>query len=125
MSQYDYDLFVIGVGSGGVRAARMSASYGARVATAEKQYMGGTCVNVGCVPKKLFVYASHYAEDFHDAKGFGWTVRSPQFDWQTLIENKNADHNKGWLKNGFLSGLNVTETVVFPQSLRNTSCCEA
>ncbi len=108
MSEYDYDLFVIGVGSGGVRAARMSASYGARVATAEKQYMGGTCVNVGCVPKKLFVYASHYAEDFHDAKGFGWTVRSPQFDWQTLIENKNAEITR---LNGIYEGLLNTAGV--------------
>jgi len=62
---FDFDLFVMGVGSGGVRAARMSAQYGARVATAEDRYMGGTCVNVGCVPKKLFVYASHFSEDFH------------------------------------------------------------
>ena len=72
MTAYDYDLFVIGVGSGGVRAARMSAQYGARVATAEEKFMGGTCVNVGCIPKKLFVYASHYHEDFNESAGFGW-----------------------------------------------------
>ena len=64
MAQYDYDLFVIGAGSGGVRAARMSATFGARVAVAEERYLGGTCVNVGCVPKKLFVYGAHFAEDF-------------------------------------------------------------
>ena len=85
MPSYDYDLFVIGVGSGGVRAARMSAAYGARVATAEEKYMGGTCVNVGCVPKKLFVYASHYAEDYEQAEGFGWHRVKPEFDWPTLL----------------------------------------
>ena len=72
MATFDFDLFVIGAGSGGVRAARIAAGYGARVAVAEERYVGGTCVNVGCVPKKLFVHAAHYAEDFHDAAGFGW-----------------------------------------------------
>lgn len=91
MSQYDFDLFVIGGGSGGVRAGRMAASFGARVAVAEERYMGGTCVNVGCVPKKLFSYAAHFAEDFEDAAGFGWTVGERSFRWQTLIENKNAE----------------------------------
>jgi len=88
---YDYDLFVIGAGSGGVRAARTSAATGAKVAIAEQQYLGGTCVNVGCVPKKLFVYASHYHDDFQDAKGFGWQVGESQFDWQTLVDNKNNE----------------------------------
>lgn len=91
MAEYDYDLFTIGAGSGGVRAARMSANYGARVAIAEERYLGGTCVNVGCVPKKLLVYASHFAEEFEDAKGFGWTVGKRNFDWSTLIENKNRE----------------------------------
>lgn len=91
MSGYDYDLFVIGAGSGGVRAARMSGGLGARVAIAEDRYLGGTCVNVGCVPKKLLVYAAHYAEDFHDAAGFGWTVGPRALDWKTLIANKNAE----------------------------------
>jgi glutathione reductase (NADPH) len=90
-SMYDYDLFVMGVGSGGVRAARMAASRGARVATAEDRYMGGTCVNVGCVPKKLFVYASHFNEEYHHAEGFGWGKASPDFDWPTLLENKNTE----------------------------------
>jgi glutathione reductase (NADPH) len=90
-ADYDYDLFVIGAGSGGVRAARMSASYGARVAVAEERYLGGTCVNVGCIPKKLFVYASHYAEDFTDAAGFGWTAGAPRFDWKTLVANKDKE----------------------------------
>ncbi len=88
---YDYDLFVIGAGSGGVRAARMSASYGAKVAIAEEYRVGGTCVIRGCVPKKLFVYASHFAEEFEHAAGFGWQVGASQFDWPTLIANKDAE----------------------------------
>jgi len=86
--QYDYDLFVIGAGSGGVRASRMSAGYGARVAVAEDRYMGGTCVNVGCVPKKLYVYASQFSNAFKDSYGFGWSPTSPSFDWATLRDNK-------------------------------------
>ena len=81
---YDYDLFTIGGGSGGVRASRMAAQFGARVALAEERYLGGTCVNVGCIPKKLFVYASEFSEDFKDSAGFGWTVGERHFDWQTL-----------------------------------------
>ena len=91
MTTYDYDLFTIGAGSGGVRASRMSASHGARVAVAEELYLGGTCVNVGCIPKKLFAYAAHYAEDFEDSAGFGWTVGERQFDWPTLMANKNKE----------------------------------
>lgn len=91
MANYDYDLFVIGAGSGGVRAARMSASFGARVAIAEDRYYGGTCVNVGCVPKKLFVYASHFREDFEIARSFGWSMSDIRFNWQQLIQNKNAE----------------------------------
>ncbi|MBO6567073.1 MAG: FAD-dependent oxidoreductase, partial [Pseudomonadales bacterium] len=102
MTAYDYDLFVIGVGSGGVRAARMSAAYGARVATAEEKFMGGTCVNVGCVPKKLFVYASHFSEEYEQAQGFGWGAATPDFDWQTLLENKNAEIKR---LNGIYKGL--------------------
>ncbi len=91
MTEWDYDLFVIGAGSGGVRAARMSAQYGARVAVAEQQYLGGTCVNVGCVPKKLFVYAAEYHENFMSAAGFGWNLEPPAFDWRTLRDNKNLE----------------------------------
>jgi len=91
MAQYDYDLFTIGAGSGGVRASRVSASLGAKVAVAEERYLGGTCVNVGCIPKKLLVYASHYGEDFDDLAGFGWTVGERHFDWAKLIENKNKE----------------------------------
>ncbi|MGK0546233.1 glutathione-disulfide reductase [Halomonas cupida] len=89
MSQYDYDLFVIGAGSGGVRAARTAAATGAKVAVAEDRYLGGTCVNVGCVPKKLYSYAAHFHEAFDDARGFGWQLNeAPSFDWNTLRDNK-------------------------------------
>lgn len=88
---YDFDLFVIGAGSGGVRAARFSADFGARVAIAESRYLGGTCVNVGCVPKKLLVYGSHFADDFEQAEAFGWNTSKAQFDWEKLITNKNRE----------------------------------
>lgn len=88
---YDFDLFVIGAGSGGVRAARFAAGFGAKVAVAESRYLGGTCVNVGCVPKKLLVYGSHFADDFEQAEGFGWTAGKAQFDWEKLISNKNRE----------------------------------
>ena len=91
MDKFDYDLFVIGAGSGGVRAARMSSSFGARVAITEDRYLGGTCVNVGCVPKKLLVYASHFSEDFENARGFGWKLGATDFNWQQLIKNKNTE----------------------------------
>nr|WP_010132858.1 glutathione-disulfide reductase [Microbulbifer agarilyticus] len=88
MSEFDFDLFVIGAGSGGVRAARMAAATGMRVAVVEDRYMGGTCVNVGCVPKKLFVYASSYSEAFDDATAFGWQGQTgAQFTWPTLRDN--------------------------------------
>jgi len=88
---FDFDLYVIGAGSGGVRAARFAAGFGARVAVAESRYLGGTCVNVGCVPKKLLVYGAHFHDDFEQAAGFGWTVETPAFDWKTLIANKNRE----------------------------------
>lgn len=90
-SRYDYDLFVIGGGSGGVRAARVSAAMGARVAIAEEYRFGGTCVIRGCIPKKLFVYASRFPEDFADAAGFGWTIGEARFDWPTLVANKDRE----------------------------------
>ena len=102
MATYDYDLFVIGVGSGGVRAARMSASYGARVATAEAVHMGGTCVNVGCIPKKLYVYGSHYADDFNDASAYGWNAAQPEMNWPVLKSNKDKEIAR---LNGIYSGL--------------------
>ena len=88
---YDYDLYVLGAGSAGVRASRISANYGAKVAVAESTYLGGTCVNVGCVPKKLFVYGSHFAEDFEDAKAYGWNVDVDPFDWPILRDNKTTE----------------------------------
>jgi glutathione reductase (NADPH) len=91
VSETIYDLFVIGAGSGGVRAARMSAGFGAKVAIAESRYLGGTCVNVGCVPKKLFSYAAHYREDFSDAQGFGWDSSVEALDWPRLRDNKTKE----------------------------------
>ena len=88
---FDFDLFVIGGGSGGVRAARMWAAEGNEVAIAEDTHWGGTCVNVGCVPKKLFVYASHFSHDFEDAEAYGWNVGNSSFDWSRLIANKNKE----------------------------------
>ena len=91
MEKFDYDLFVIGAGSGGVRASRIAASLGARVAVAESHRAGGTCVIRGCVPKKLLVYAAHFHEDFEDARGYGWTVPEATFSWPALIEAKNRE----------------------------------
>jgi glutathione reductase (NADPH) len=88
---YDFDLFTIGGGSGGVRASRVAAQHGAKVAIAEERYLGGTCVNVGCIPKKLFVYASEYSEAFADSAGFGWSVGERSFSWRKLVENKNHE----------------------------------
>ena len=89
MSPYDYDLFVIGGGSGGVRAGRMAALAGARVALAEEYRLGGTCVIRGCIPKKLMVYASQFSENIADAKGYGWDFGACNFDWLTFIANKD------------------------------------
>ena len=102
MTGFDYDLFIIGAGSGGVRAGRIAAKYGAKVAVAEEYRVGGTCVIRGCVPKKLLVYASRYAEEFEDAIGFGWTSEKVSFDWGTLIENKDKEIdrlNKAYIRN--------------------------
>jgi glutathione reductase (NADPH) len=89
--EFDYDLFVIGAGSGGVRLSRMAASYGARVATAEDSRVGGTCVMRGCIPKKLLVYASHFPHEVEDAAGYGWSYAPGTFSWPTLIEGKNRE----------------------------------
>jgi glutathione reductase (NADPH) len=91
MKQYDFDLFIIGAGSGGVRAARIAAGHGAKVAIAEESRVGGTCVIRGCVPKKLLTYAAHYREDFADAAAYGWRVPEPSFDWGRLIANKDRE----------------------------------
>ena len=109
MSRFDFDLFAIGAGSGGVRASRFCASYGAKVAVAEERYFGGTCVNVGCIPKKLFSYAAHYRDDFHDAAGFGWTMPEPTFHWPTLLANKNKEIARlNGIYEGVLSRAGVT-----------------
>ena len=91
MPDRQVDLLVVGAGSGGVRAARIAASYGARVLIAEEYRVGGTCVIRGCVPKKMLVYAARYADDFADAAGYGWTLSEPVFDWARLIANKDRD----------------------------------
>jgi glutathione reductase (NADPH) len=88
---FDYDYFVIGAGSGGVRSARIAASHGAKVGIAEGRFMGGTCVNIGCVPKKLMAYAADYHAHFEDAVGFGWSGEKHSFDWSTLIKNKDTE----------------------------------
>ncbi|MFN1265893.1 glutathione-disulfide reductase [Pseudomonas lundensis] len=105
---YEFDLFVIGAGSGGVRAARFAAGFGAKVAVAESRYLGGTCVNVGCVPKKLLVYGAHFAEEFEQASGFGWTLGPSSFDWSTLIANKDREINR---LNGIYRNLLVNSGV--------------
>lgn len=113
MQEFDYDLFVIGAGSGGVRAARIASQYGARVAIAEEYRVGGTCVIRGCVPKKLFTYAAHYSEDFEDAAGYGWTVGETSFDWATLIANKDREIdrlNGIYITNLEKAGVEVFET---------------
>ena len=93
-SQYDYDLYVIGAGSGGVRASRMAAAAGKRVGICEDNRVGGTCVLRGCIPKKLLVYAAHYAHDYHDAVAYGWDPVSPAHDWKKLIDAKNAETSR-------------------------------
>jgi glutathione reductase (NADPH) len=108
MMAYDFDLYVIGAGSGGVRAARFAAGFGAKVAVAESRYLGGTCVNVGCVPKKLLVYGAHYAEDFEQASAYGWTAGEASFDWATLIANKDREINR---LNGIYRNLLVNSGV--------------
>lgn len=121
---FDYDLFVIGAGSGGVRASRIAAGFGARVAVAEEYRVGGTCVIRGCVPKKLLVYASHFSEDFEAAKGFGWTVGETSFDWETLIARKDAEIdrlNGLYIKTLEGAGVEIIDgraTVVGPNEVR-------
>ena len=109
---YDYDLLVIGAGSGGVRASRLAAATGARVAVAEERYLGGTCVNVGCVPKKIFYYGSHFNKDFSDAKGYGWDLSVNHFDWPTLRDNKNIEITR--LNGIYQSMLENAGVTIFP-----------
>jgi glutathione reductase (NADPH) len=103
MAAHEVDLFVIGAGSGGVRAARIAAGHGARVMIAEADRVGGTCVVRGCIPKKLFVYAARFADEFEDAAGYGWTLPQPAFDWTTLIANKDREIAR--LEQAYTAGL--------------------
>src|SRR5436309_13407937 len=109
----DFDLFVIGAGSGGVRAARVSAAYGARVAIAEEFRVGGTCVIRGCVPKKLLVYGAHFAEDLDDAAMFGWDVPTKRFDWPVLRDNVLAE--VGRLEGAYTDTLTNHDVSIFRQ----------
>jgi glutathione reductase (NADPH) len=109
MSKFDFDLFVIGAGSGGVRAARIAAGHGAKVGICEESRVGGTCVIRGCVPKKLLVYASHFADDFEDAAGYGWTVGETTFSWPDLIRAKDREIDRlNQVYLGLLSNAGVT-----------------
>ena len=124
MADRDFDLFVLGAGSGGVRAARFSAALGARVAVAEDRYLGGTCVNVGCVPKKLFVYASHFRDEMADAtNGYGWTVGQSNFDWPTLRDNKTREIERlngiyeGLLRDAGVTHVEGRATIVDPHTV--------
>ena len=123
MEAFDYDLFVIGAGSGGVRACRVAANLGARVAVAEERYFGGTCVNVGCVPKKLFSYAAHYRDDLEDSRGFGWIGAEPHFDWSVLLKNKDNEINrlngiyKAILDNNDVTVFEARATVAGPHEI--------
>lgn len=120
MSDFEYDLFVIGAGSGGVRAARIASSHGARVAIAEEYRVGGTCVIRGCVPKKLLVYASRYSDEFRDAEGFGWTLPERMFDWPSLIAAKDKEIAR--LEAAYRATLNKFKVTVFPE---RASCVSA
>jgi glutathione reductase (NADPH) len=123
MAQYDYDLFTIGAGSGGVRASRIAASHGARVAVAEEYRVGGTCVIRGCVPKKMLVYGAHFAEDLQDARHFGWKVENCTFDWTVLRDNVLADVDRlnglytQTLENQNVEVINQRATVTGPNEV--------
>jgi pyruvate/2-oxoglutarate dehydrogenase complex dihydrolipoamide dehydrogenase (E3) component len=113
MADYDYDLFTIGAGSGGVRASRVAAAYGARVAVAEEFRVGGTCVIRGCVPKKMLVYGAHFAEDLEDARHFGWEVGECKFDWIKLRDNVLGDVDR-------INGLSRTTTSTSSTNVRRS-----
>lgn len=112
MSRHDFDLFVIGGGSGGVRAARIAAGHGARVGLAEQSRIGGTCVVRGCVPKKLMVYAARFRDVFEDSVGFGWQVTEPRFDWATLVANIDREVDR--LSAAYVRGLENAGVTIFP-----------
>lgn len=122
-NRYDFDLITIGAGSGGVRASRVAAQHGARTAVVEERYLGGTCVNVGCIPKKLLVYASEFGEAFDDAAGFGWTVGRRELDWPKLIANKNREIERlngiyaTLLKNAGVTIIDGRATIIDPHTI--------
>ncbi len=116
MADYDYDLFVIGAGSGGVRASRVAAAHGAKVAVAEEHRIGGTCVIRGCVPKKMLVYGAHFAEDLHDAARFGWDLGEIKFDWKTLRDNVNADVDR--IEGLYTNTLENNKVEIFREAAR-------
>lgn len=117
-SNYDYDLFTIGAGSGGVRASRVSAAHGAKVAIAEEHRVGGTCVIRGCVPKKMLVYGAHFAEDLEDCQKFGWTVEGKSFDWITLRDNVLADVDR--LEGAYTETLENHDVTIFKNRAKLT-----
>ena len=123
MAEFEFDLFTIGAGSGGVRASRMAAALGARAAVAEDKRLGGTCVNVGCIPKKLLVYASHYGDAFEDAAAYGWNVPPRTFDWARLIANKDREITRlngvyrGILERNGVEIVNGTARVLDPHTI--------
>lgn len=127
MSEYDFDLFVIGAGSGGVRASRVAAAHGAKVAVAEEYRVGGTCVIRGCVPKKFLVYGAHFAEDLKDARRFGWNVPDCGFEWTTLRDNVLADVDRleglyrNTLDNHHVEMIGERATITGPHSVRLAS----
>ncbi len=127
MTDFDYDLFVIGAGSGGVRASRIAASHGARVAVAEEFRVGGTCVIRGCVPKKLLVYASHFAHSLHDAPTYGWTLQGQSFDWAALRDFVASDVDRleraytSTLDNNKVEHFHERATVAGPNTVRLAS----
>src|SRR4028118_2019306 len=127
MANYDYDLFVIGAGSGGVRAARVAAARGRRAAIAEEHKVGGTCVIRGCVPKKLLVYGAHFAEDIADARRFGWDVPECSFDWARLRDNVLAEVTRlegaytDTLRNHEVEVVKERATVAGPHEVRLAS----
>ena len=114
MADYDYDLFVIGAGSGGVRASRIAAAHGAKVAVAEEYRVGGTCVIRGCVPKKLLVYGSHFAEELQDAAHYGWTVEGMTFDWPTLRDTVLRDVDR--LNGAYTADAREQQGRAFPRT---------
>src|SRR5207237_2737478 len=113
VSNFDFDLFIIGAGSGGVRAARIAGAYGARVAVAEEHRVGGTCVIRGCVPKKLLVYGAHFAEDLDDAAMFGWDIPQKRFDWAVLRDNVLAE--VGRLEGAYTETLTTHKVTIFKE----------